>query len=178
MQKTLSLVEPVTLDNYSGIIADIDFGDQQQFLISCAQYVGEIKPRRKVILANGDPDVWEQRIVYEDNEYPLNPIGITGWYKWPPFAEPRIWLGWFGVRSQLQRNGFGRAILAMTIDEINRVHPNIEWLYVFTDSAVEFYQKCGFEKRGTCVELGMAGEVSPDSTFKDDDVILRLQIQK
>lgn len=169
------LIEPATLNDYVPILTDVDFGDTEQFLISCGKYLGLVTPRRST---DTDIDIWEQRLVYENNSYPLKCLGITGWYNWTPESEPRLWLSWFGIRSQSQKTGIGRAVIEQTIFEINRLYPEIQWLYVFTDSAVEFYQKCGFENRGTLIEAAANNEVSADSTFKDTDIILRRWIGK
>jgi len=178
------LIEPVSLTDYIPIIKDVKFGnldDQIQFVGSCAQYVGLLEPRRKVskiIEKIGGPDVWEQRIAYWKDDYPLIPLGITGWYLWPPFDLNRIWLGWFGIRTEFERRGCGKLLLNETVQEIKLNYPYIKWLFVFTDDAAQFYQKCGFEKLGTIQELcnNSYPGIDENTGFNMDEIVLRKNI--
>jgi len=169
----MRLIEPTEFAAYIPLIKEIDFGNQEQFLVSCAQYLSIINPRRKVLLESGEPDIWEQRIAYLDDNFPLIPVGITGWYLWPPFTESRIWLGWFGIRDCFKGKGYGTILLKNTEEAIRKIFPDIQWLYVFTDSAEKFYVKSGFEYLGTATVLECNGHLVKDSTFEPEDIVLR-----
>ena len=173
------LVEPVSLGNYEPIIRDVSFGnleEQTQFLGSCARYIGLLSPRRAKKFSA--LDVWEQRIAYKAETYPLEPVGITGWYSLPPFDFDRIWLGWFGVRKQYQNQGFGKRLLALTQEVIRKEFPTIKWLFLFTDDADKFYEKCGFEKLGSIEELVKAKYpgIENDTGFNLKEIVLRKKL--
>ncbi len=179
----IKLIEPVSITDYAPIVKDVSFGnleDNEQALGSYGRYVGLLEPRRNpaFIGENGQPDVWEQRVAYFADKYPLEPLGVTGWYLWPPFNLDRIWLGWFGIRKQYQRQGYGKLVFDATIKEINKEFPTIKWLFVFTDNADKFYQKCGGERLGTIQELIDAKYpgIDKDTGFNLNEVVLRIPI--
>lgn len=163
----LSLYKPTSLTDCEPIVRDIKMGDaadQRYFLGSLAQYIGLIEsdsPREK--------GIWEIRFAYNENDT----IGTTGWYEWPPLdKEGVVWLSWFGIRKQYERKGYGRILLQKTIDELVGKY---KWLYVFTDDADKFYEKCGFEKLGSIRDLIAQGYpgINEDTGFNLDEIVLR-----
>ena len=93
-------------------------------------------------IQNGDPAYY---MVKDENEI----IGISGIYI-EPFEPETAWLGWYGVRKQYRRNGYGTKILNKTI-EIARelgykyfrlytdiVNPNAHRLY---DKVMDFCEE-------------------------------------
>lgn len=158
----MRFIEPVSLSAFDSLIADIDFGSscQDEFALSVKDYIGHVNPRKTV-----PPEVWELRIAYDDIRHPYVPVGVIGWYNWPITDEKFPWLSWFGVRKQFQGQGYGKKLLWWTVDELAGWFPKAEYVYVFTDTAKDFYTKGGFQYRGKSSELTASGEIAPDATF-------------
>ena len=185
MNPTFKLIEPVSLTDYIPIIKDVSFGnldDNSQAMNSYAQYVGLLEPRRKIskfIKKVDGPDIWQQRIAYFEDDYPLEPVGITGWYIWPPFNLNRIWLGWFGIRNQYKGKGYGKLLLNQTMNVIKNEYTEMKELFVFTDDADGFYQKCGFEKLGRIEDLidqNYSG-IDKNTGFNLNEIVLKKKIK-
>jgi len=173
------LIQPTEFNQYDPIIRGIDFGDQGQFVLSCAKYIGLIPMSTKKDTCpcySIDPKYavsWEQRIVYEYNTKPLIPIGITGWYLWKIGDNYTLWLSWFGIIEKYQKMGIGKEILQETIYILKGLF-DYEYLYVFTDNAKDFYVKCGFEYLGTSKEV--YGE-NNNVTYSSNDFVLRIKLK-
>ena len=76
-------------------------------------------------------DYWKYWIVYDNEEI----IGITGLYSDFDINETNsIWLGWFGIRPQYRRKGYGKEVLEYTIKEaykLANIYP-IKYLRLYT----------------------------------------------
>lgn len=178
------LIEPTCLNNYSKIIQEVKFHEidkngilkeeQNSFIEACVEYLGLINPR---VINNENDDIWQQRIVYFNNSYPLEPIGITGWYRYPNDNKNIMWLAWFGIRNIYKNKGYGKNLLNQTIKIIKKEYKDIKWLYVYTDGAPIFYEKCQFEKLGISEDLIKNGQINKESVSSDYNIVFRKKIR-
>ena len=84
-------------------------------------------------------------------------------------ASHVCWLGWFAIRPQFRRQGFGTAAIHQLCHVARSTGSKELWIY--TDSHDEvariFYLSLGFEI------LGPASDHAPGKTMDDSDVVLR-----
>lgn len=179
------LIEPVSLTEYIPVIRDVKFHDidesgevveeQTLFLQHCAEYTN-LLPYEE----NDGVHIWHQKIAYLENTVPrftLYPVGITGWYSYPPVDKNRMWLSWFGIRDEFQRKGYGTLLLQQTIDLILQEYDTIDYLYLFTAGAPLFYEKCGFERLGVAEDLVASGHIEEDATNSPKEIVFRKKIK-
>ncbi len=80
-------------------------------------------------------------LIYNDD----TPIGISGLYVNPILDEPdTVWLGWYGVVDKFRGQGFGRKILAQTIDYAKKLGYKTFRLYTskkYCPEAISLYDK-------------------------------------
>ena len=79
------------------------------------------------------------------------------------------WLGWFAIRPQFRRQGFGTAAIHQLCDAARAAGPTELWIYtsLHDDAARSFYTSLGFEV------LGPASEYAPGKTTDDSDIVLK-----
>jgi RimJ/RimL family protein N-acetyltransferase len=79
------------------------------------------------------------------------------------------WLGWFAIRPEFRRRGFGRAAIIAVCDFARNL--SCKELWVYTDAtdkiAIKFYARLGIEL------LGPAIEWAPGLTMDDSDLVLK-----
>jgi RimJ/RimL family protein N-acetyltransferase len=75
---------------------DIDFGDA--FLLSMVHWCGIGKRSTPL-------ESWQVFLVRAKSQI----VGISGAYRQPGMPPHVCWLGWFGIRPQFRRHGFGSA---------------------------------------------------------------------
>jgi len=135
---------------------EIDFGDA--FLLSMLHWCGIGKRSRQL-------EYWQVFLLRAKSQI----IGVSGLYRQPGMPSHVCWLGWFAIRHQFRRQGFGTA----AIDELCRIARSTgsTELWVYTDSqddvARNFYTSLGFEV------LGPASDYASGKTTDDSDIVLR-----
>jgi GNAT superfamily N-acetyltransferase len=96
-------------------------------------------------------------------------IGVSGLYRQPGMPSHVCWLGWFAIRRQFRRQGFGAAAIHQLCDAARAAGSTELWVYtgVRDDAARSFYTSLGFEV------LGPASEHAPGKTTDDSDIVLK-----
>ena len=82
---------------------EIDFGDP--FLLSMLHWCG-IGKRSKPL------EYWQVFLLRAKSEI----IGVSGLYRQPGMPSHVAWLGWFAIRPQFRRQGFGTAAIHQLCD--------------------------------------------------------------
>ena len=82
---------------------EIDFGDP--FLLSMLRWCG-IGKRSKPL------EYWHVFLLRAKSEI----IGVSGLYRQPGMPSHVAWLGWFAIRPQFRRQGFGTAAIHQLCD--------------------------------------------------------------
>jgi ribosomal protein S18 acetylase RimI-like enzyme len=79
------------------------------------------------------------------------------------------WLGWFAIRPQFRRQGFGTAAIHRLYDATRTAGSTELWVYTGLDDDVarSFYTRLGFEV------LGPASEYAPGKTTDNSDIVLK-----
>src|SRR5262249_29404256 len=147
--KELELFLPIMKD-----LAD-DFGDA--FLLSMLLWCG-IGKRSKPL------EYWQVFLLRAKAEI----IGVLGLYRQPGMPSQVCWLGWFAIRPQFRRQGFGTAAVHQLYDAAVAAGSTELWVYTGVDDDVtrSFYASLGFEV------LGSASEYAPGKTSDDSDIVL------
>jgi ribosomal protein S18 acetylase RimI-like enzyme len=117
-----------------------------------------------------DPSMtfWEVYLAKLQEEF----IGVIGLYQLVDSDPDIVWLGWFGLRPQYRRQGWGK-IMINHLKEY-AIKFGFKELWVFTNydnlAAISFYQKSGF------IQLGAASDICSGKTHDLSDVILKCNL--
>ena len=79
------------------------------------------------------------------------PIGIIGYYL-PEVDKNAAWLGWFAIKPEFRRKGYGEKAVIHLIGYLKKRYPFLEVLRAYTDitniGALKFYKSMGFQQDG------------------------------
>jgi RimJ/RimL family protein N-acetyltransferase len=155
-EQTVELVRTKQIELFIPILKEIDFGDR--FLLSMLHWCGI--GRRSTPL-----DYWQVFLVQAQSEI----VGVSGLYRQQGMSSNICWLGWFAIRPQFRRHGFGSAAIIVLSNFVRNLTCKELWVYTgATDNiAIKFYTRLGFEL------LGPAAEWAPGRTMEDSDIVLR-----
>ena len=94
---------------------------------------------------------------------------MAGLYRQPGMPSRVCWLGWFAIRPQFRRLGFGTAAIHQICDGARAAGSTELWVYTGLRDAVawSFYNSLGSEV------LGPASEYAPGKTTDDSDIVLK-----
>ena len=95
---TVELVSAKEIELFLPLMREIDFGDA--FLLSMLHWCGIGK--RSTTL-----EYWRVFLVQAQSKI----VGVSGLYRLPGMPSHVCWLGWFAIRPQFRRQGFGRAAI-------------------------------------------------------------------
>jgi ribosomal protein S18 acetylase RimI-like enzyme len=111
------------------------------------------------------PDYWKLLLVRARGDV----VGVSGLYRQPGMPHKVCWIGWFGIRPRLRREGFGTSTMHALIDVARNIGYQVLWVYTGSsnDAAVCFYKSLGFEV------LASAADWAPGQTMEDSDIVLR-----
>jgi RimJ/RimL family protein N-acetyltransferase len=154
--QTVELVNTKQLELFIPILKEIDFGDR--FMLSMLHWCGI--GRRSTPL-----EFWQVFLIRSHQEI----VGVSGLYRHPGSPKHLCWLGWFAIRPQFRRRGYGSAAIIALSDFARSL--GCKELWVYTDAtnnvAMKFYASLGFEL------LGPATQWAPGRTMDDTDMVLR-----
>ena len=157
-EKTVELVSTKKIEMFIPVMRDIaqEFGDR--FLLAMLHWC-EIGRRSTPL------EYWQVFLIQAQSEI----VGVSGLYREPGMPSSICWLGWFAIRPEFRRLGFGRAAIIAVCDFAR--HLSCKELWVYTDAidtiATEFYTGLGFEI------LGPAIESAPGRTMDDSDIVMK-----
>jgi ribosomal protein S18 acetylase RimI-like enzyme len=158
-EQSVELVSTKQIELFIPILKEIDFGDR--FLLSMLHWCGI--GRRSTPL-----EFWEVFLVQSLE----GTVGVSGLYRQPGTPSSQSWLGWFAIRPQFRRQGYGSAAIPLLADYARRTAS--KELLVYTASSDEiarsFYTSLGFEL------LGPASDYAPGKTMEDFDIVLKLRL--
>ena len=103
-EQTVELVSTKDIELFLPLMREIDFGDA--FLLSMLHWCGIGKRSRPL-------EYWQVFLLRAKSQI----IGVSGLYRQPGMPSHVCWLGWFAIRHQFRRQGFGTA----AIDELCRI---------------------------------------------------------
>lgn len=79
----------------------------------------------------------------------LQIIGLTGIYKEVEDDERECWLGWFCIKKDYRRLGFGRKLLEFSEEQAVLLNKNCLYIYTYNTkyykNAIEMYKKFGYK---------------------------------
>ena len=155
-EPAVELVDTKEIEMFIPVMKEIDFGDR--FLLSMLHWCGI--GRRSTQL-----DFWQVFLLRARGEV----IGVSGLYRQPGMAPTVCWLGWFGIRPQFRRQGFGRKAANALFNIARDLGSKELWVYTGSsdDIAIAFYKSLGFEL------LGSAAEWACGRTMEDSDIVLK-----
>lgn len=84
----------------------------------------------------------------------------------PPYL---CWLGWFAIRPQFRRQGFGTAAICRLCGTARNASFKELWVYTGREDDIAwlFYVRLGFQL------LGAASDYALGKTMDDSDIVLR-----
>jgi RimJ/RimL family protein N-acetyltransferase len=96
-------------------------------------------------------------------------IGVSGLYRQPGTPSHVCWLGWFAIRPQFRRQGFGTAAIRQLCRAARDAGSTELWVYTDRHDEVAriFYLSLGFEV------LGPASDYAAGKTMDDSDIVLK-----
>jgi ribosomal protein S18 acetylase RimI-like enzyme len=154
--KTVELVDTKEIELFLPIMREIDFGDT--FLLSMLHWCGIGKRSTPL-------EYW--RVFLLRSKYET--IGVSGLYRQPGTPANICSLGWFAIRSQFRRQGFGTAAIRQLSYVARNIGSTELWVYTGSSDNIArtFYLSHGFEV------LGPASDYAPGRTMDDSDIVLR-----
>lgn len=155
-QQTVELLETKEIELFIPVLKEMDFGDR--FLRSMLHWCGI--GRRSTPL-----DFWKVFLLRAGGEV----VGVSGLYRQPGMSQNVCWVGWFGIRPKVRRQGFGTSAMYALFDVARSIGSKELCVYTGSsdDVAVSFYKSLGFEV------LGPAAECASGRTMDDSDIVLR-----
>ena len=155
-EQIVELVCTREIELFLPVMREVDFGDA--FLLSMLHWCG-IGKRSKPL------EYWQVFLIGAKSQV----IGVSGLYRQPGIPSRVCWLGWFAIRPQFRRQGFGTAAIDQLYHVIRSVGSTELWVYTGSDDEVArtFYTNLGFEV------LGAASEYASGKTLGDSDIVLR-----
>jgi RimJ/RimL family protein N-acetyltransferase len=158
-QNSLSFIQTIDIVDFVSLLKELEFGDK--FSLAMLQWCGIIKPDKST-------DFWQVYLAKLASET----IGVMGLYQLFDSPNDVVWVGWFGLRPNFRRSGWGSLMMEQLKDYA--LDFKYQQLWVFTEhdnlAAISFYEKSGF------VKLGIAAEVCPGKTHEPSDIILKCQL--
>jgi GNAT superfamily N-acetyltransferase len=155
-QQTVELVSTKEIELFLPLMREIDFGDA--FLLSMLHWCG-IGQRSRPL------EYWQVFLLRAKSQM----IAVSGMDRQPGMPSHVCWLGWFAIRPQFRRQGFGAAAIQRLCYTARTA--GCTELLVYTgshdDVARLFYVSLGFEV------LGPARDCAPGKTMDDSDIVLR-----
>src|SRR5215471_3921438 len=97
-EQTVELVSAKEIELFLPLMREIDFGDA--FLLSMLHWCGIGKRSRPL-------EYWQVFLLRAKSQI----IGVSGLYRQPGMPSHICWLGWFAIRLQFRRQGFGSAAI-------------------------------------------------------------------
>ena len=155
-EQTVELVNTKEIEVFLPLMREIDFGDP--FLLSMLHWCGIGKRSRPL-------DYWQVFLLRAKSQI----IGVSGLYRQPGTPSHVCWLGWFAIRPQFRRQGFGTAAIHQLCHAARDTGSTELWVYTDRHNEVAriFYLSLAFEV------LGPASDYAPGKTMDDSDIVLR-----
>jgi ribosomal protein S18 acetylase RimI-like enzyme len=158
-KQTVELVSTKEIELFLPLMREIDFGDA--FLLSMLHWCGIGKRSRPL-------EYWQVFLLRAKSQI----IGVSGLYRQPGMPSHVCWLGWFAIRPQFRRQGFGSAAIRRLCATARNASFKELWVYTGREDDIArlFYVRFGFEV------LGAASDYAPGKTMDDSDIVLKLQL--
>jgi RimJ/RimL family protein N-acetyltransferase len=157
-EQIVELVSTKQIETFIPVMKDIaqEFGDR--FLLAMLHWC-EIGRRSTPL------EYWQVFLIRAQSEI----VGVSGLYRQPGMPSNTCWLGWFAIRPEFRRRGFGRAAIIALCDFAHNLACKELWVYTGAadNIARKFYTSLGFEF------LGPAIEWAPGRTMDDSDIVLK-----
>src|ERR1700732_5478315 len=102
-EQIVELITTKQIEMFIPILQEIDFGDR--FLLSMLHWCG-IGQRSTPL------EYWQVFLIQAQCEI----VGVSGLYRQPGMPSTICWLGWFAIRPQFRRHGFGSAAIIALCD--------------------------------------------------------------
>lgn len=152
----LGFIQSTDIKDFIPLLKELEF--DEQFHLAMLKWCG---------IGQRDPsiDFWQVYLAQLAGES----IGVMGLYQLLDTPSHVVWMGWFGLRPQFRRQGWGKSML----DKLTEYAQNFQFqeLWVFTNddnlAAISFYENYGF------VQLGAAVDICPGKTHELSDIILK-----
>jgi GNAT superfamily N-acetyltransferase len=158
-EQVVELVTTRNIDMFIPILREIDFGDQ--FLLSMLHWCG-IGPRATPL------EYWQVFLIRSKQEI----VGVPGLYRQTGMPVYLCWLGWFAIRPQFRRRGFGSAAIRSLASHALMINCREIWVYTSAGDHIarDFYLSLDFEL------IGSACEYANGKTANASDVVLRQKL--
>jgi RimJ/RimL family protein N-acetyltransferase len=157
-EQTVELVSTKQIEMFIPVMKDIaqEFGDR--FLLAMLHWC-EIGRRSTPL------EYWQVFLIRAQPEI----VGVSGLYRQPGMSSNICWLGWFAIRPEFRRRGFGSCAIRSLADYARTIACKELWVYTGSsnDVARSFYMSLGFEL------LGLAIEWAPGQTMENSDIVMR-----
>jgi GNAT superfamily N-acetyltransferase len=155
-QQIVELVSTKEIELFLPLMREIDFGDA--FLLSMLHWCGIGKRSRPL-------EYWQVFLLRVKSQI----VGVSGLYRQPVMPSHVCWLGWFAIRPQFRRQGFGTAAIHQLSYVARNAGSTELWVYTGSNDNIArtFYLSLGFEV------LGAASDYAPGQTMDDSDIVLK-----
>ena len=128
-EQTVELVDTKEIELFLPLMREIDFGDA--FLLSMLHSCGIGKRSRSL-------DYWQVFLLQAKSQI----VGVSRLYRQPGMPSHVCWLGWFAIRPQFRRQGFGTAAIHQLCHAARSAGSRELWVYTGShdDAARAFCQ--------------------------------------
>jgi GNAT superfamily N-acetyltransferase len=121
--QSVELIETKEIELFLPIMREIDFGDA--FLLSMLHWCGIGKRSTPL-------EYWRVFLLRLKSEI----IGVSGLYRQPGTPANICWLGWFAIRPQFRRQGFGTAAIRKICGMAHSAGSSELWVYTGSDDNI------------------------------------------
>lgn len=159
-QNRLKITQTKEITDFVPLLKELEFGDK--FSLAMLNWCGIGQWDKTLIF-------WQVYIVKLDEE----PIGVMGLYQCIDSPSSVVWVGWFGLRPNFRREGWGSIMMEQLKSYAQEFGFQELWVFTNYDNlpAISFYEKSAF------IKLGTAAEVCPGKTHHLSDVILKADLK-
>jgi RimJ/RimL family protein N-acetyltransferase len=139
--ESVELVDTKEIGLFLPLMREIEFGDA--FLLSMLHWCGIGKRSTPL-------EYWQVFLLRADPEI----VGVSGLYRQPGVPSHICWLGWFAIRPQFRRHGFGSAAIHSLSSHARTIDCKEIWVYTGSDDHIarSFYTSLNFKVLGSAHE--------------------------
>lgn len=154
------IIQTKDITEFIPLLKELEFGDK--FSLAMLKWCGIGKWDESLKL-------WEVYLAKLNTET----IGVMGLYQCIDSPPGMVWVGWFGLRPNFRKQGWGKIMMETLKDYALSFGFKELWVFTNDDNlpAISFYEKLEF------INLGAASKICPGKTHTLSDIVMRCNLK-